>query len=394
MFVCELDRPWLGTPFLFQGFRLQTVEEIERLKKVCDSVYVDLEKSVKVTASQAHSAATLRRTHKLAASFEEEIHSANEIREATRVTVDQLFDDVAHGRMIDMVSIKRLMHDTVDGVLRNPDAHVCLTALKQRDAYTAQHSINVCILSLALARHVGLSRNDLETLGVAALLHDVGKIKTPLEVLNKPGRLTPEEFALMKQHPVTGQQMLERLYGLPYQIADVALSHHERISGGGYPRGLKSHEISLFSRMVAIVDVYDAITSDRCYHDGMSPTEALTKMYSWRLTDFDAELLEQFIQCVGIYPVGSLVELTNGEVGFVVSVNPDFRLKPKVNLVLDSRKRRLYPQRVVDLAQHQFSVPDSNYAIRQVLMPGAYGIDVKAELAPFQAARAQAVESV
>lgn len=394
MFVCELDRPWLGTPFLFQGFRIQTVEEIERLKKVCDSVYVDLDKSVKVASSQAGAVVAPRPTHKLAASFEEEIHSANEIREATRVTVDQLFEDVAHGRMIDMVSVKRLMHDTVDGVLRNPDAHVCLTALKQRDTYTAQHSINVCILSLALARHVGLSRGDMETLGVAALLHDVGKIKTPLEVLNKPGRLTPEEFALMKQHPVTGQQMLEQLYGLPYQIADVAFSHHERISGGGYPRGLKNHEISLFSRMVAIVDVYDAITSDRCYHDGISPTEALTKMYGWRLTDFDAELLEQFIQCVGIYPVGSLVELTSGEVGFVVSVNPEFRLRPKVNIVLDSRKRRLYPQRVVDLAQHQLSTPDSNYAIRQVLMPDAYGIDVKAELAPFQAARARTVNSV
>jgi len=393
MFVCELDRPWLGTPFLFQGFRIQTVEEIERLKKVCESAYVDLEKSVKATSGPTRQIPAPRRVHALAASFEEEILSANEIRETTRMTVDQLFDDVAHGRMIDMVSIKRVVHDTVDGVLRNPDAHVCLTALKQRDAYTAQHSINVCVLALALARHMGLSRSDMVALGVAALLHDIGKLKTPLEVLNKPSRLTPEELAIMQQHPVTGQELLERVYRLPYQIADVALSHHERISGGGYPRGLKNHEISLFSRMVAIVDVYDAISSDRCYHDGMSPTEALTRMYGWRLTDFDGELLEQFIQCLGIYPVGTLVELTSGEVGFVISVNPEFRLKPRVNLVLDSRKRRLYPQRVVDLAQHQTSEPNPAYAIRQALMPDTYGIDIKAELAPFQKADAKTLSS-
>ena len=145
--------------------------------------------------------------------------------------------------------------------------------------------------------------------------------------------------------------------------------------------------------MVAIVDVYDAISSDRCYHDGISPTEALTKMYSWRLTDFDGELLEQFIQCVGIYPVGTLVELTSGEVGIVISVNPEFRLKPKVNVVLDSNKRPVYPHRVVDLAQHQLSAPDATYAIRQVLTPDAYGIDIRAELAPFQKAKSKKVVS-
>ncbi len=387
MFVCELDRPWLGTPFLFQGFRIQNLEEIERLKASCESVYIDLEKSIKTRPAAPPKPASRRHVYALASSFENEIQSANEIRESTRVTVDQLFDDVAHGRMIDLAGIKRVMHDTVDGILRNPDAHVCLTQLKQRDEYTAQHSINVCVLSVALARQVGLRRSDIETLGVAALLHDIGKIKMPLEVLNKPDRLTPEEFAIMKQHPLTGRQMLERRYDLPYHIAEVAFSHHERISGGGYPRGLKTDEISLFSKMVAIVDVYDAITSDRCYHDGMSPTEALTKMYGWRLTDFDGELLEQFIQCVGIYPVGTLVELTSGEVAIVISVNPDFRLKPKVNIVLDSSKHTLYPHRVVDLAEHHVSDPESNYGIRQVLMPGAYDIDIRAELAPFSKAQ-------
>jgi putative nucleotidyltransferase with HDIG domain len=391
MYVCELDRPWLGTPFLFQGFRIQRMEELERLRATCDSVYIDIEKSVKATPPCARKASPPRRAYALAATFEEEIHSANEIRESTRLTVDQLFEDVSRGRMIDMLSVKRLMHDTVDGILRNPDAHVCLTQLKQRDEYTAQHSINVSVLSLALARHIGLSRSDMETLGIAALLHDIGKIKTPLDVLNKPGRLTTEEFEIMKRHPLAGRQLLEQRYELPYQIADVALSHHERISGGGYPRGLKNSEISFFSKMVAIVDVYDAITSDRCYHDGMSPTEALTKMYGWRLTDFDAELMEQFIQCVGIYPVGTVVELSSGEVGIVISVNPAFRLKPKVNLVLDANKRPLYPHRVLDLAQELAGTPESTRSIRQVLTADTYGIDVRTILAPFRAAHAKKV---
>lgn len=389
MFVSELDRPWLGTPFLFQGFRIQSVQEIERLKTVCENVYIDIEKSRMVGAATNRKTAPDRRIYTLAASFEDEIHTANEIRESTRLTVDQLFDDVAHGRMIDMASIKRLMHDTVDGVLRNPDAYVCLTQLKQRDEYTAQHSINVSVLALTLARHLGLNRDDMETLGVAALLHDIGKIKTPLEVLNKPDRLTSDEFDIMKQHPLIGRQMLENRYQLPSHIADVAFSHHERISGEGYPRGLKTDEISVFSKMVAIVDVYDAITSDRCYHDGMSPTQALTNMYNWRLTDFDGELLEQFIQCVGIYPVGTVVELTSGEVGLVISVNPESRLKPKVNVLLDREKQPIFPHRVVDLASGQSNDPESNCAVRQVLAPDAYGINIRETLAPFQQAKAK-----
>ena len=242
MFVAELDRPWLGSGFLFQGFRIQRIEEIARLKETCEYVYVDIEKSIdyrKLDATKRVKRAIIKpRSYALAASFEEEIHCANEIRETTRVTVDQLFDDVSRGRKIDLFSVKRLMHETVDSVLRNPDAHVCLTQLKKRDAYTAQHSINVCVLTLALARHLGLPRNDMESLGVAALLHDIGKLKTPLDVLNKPAKLTSDEFEIMKEHPLKGRRMLETFYDLPHQIADVAFSHHERASGGGYPRGL------------------------------------------------------------------------------------------------------------------------------------------------------------
>lgn len=390
MFVSQLDRPWLGTPFLFQGFRIRSVEEIEKLKSLCDSVHIDLEKSARASLTTGRTdreQAAPRRVYAMSASFEQEIHSANEIRAETESCIEQVFDDVARDKMIDLVTVKRVVNHTVDGILRNPDAHVSLTQLKEWDRYTAQHSINVCILALAMARHLGLPRHEMEMLGAGALLHDVGKLKTPLEVLNKPGKLTEEEFKIMKAHPVHGRELLEHRYGLPNLVADMAYSHHERAAGGGYPRGLSGDQISIWSKIVAIVDVYDAITSDRCYHKGMSPTEALTKMYGWRMKDFDPELLEQFIQCLGIYPVGTLVELTSSEVGIVISVNNAMRLRPMVSLILDGEKRPYYPARTVNLADFANNDPDHVYGIREVLKPGAYGIDIREHLQPMQQAQ-------
>lgn len=390
MFVVELDRPWLGTPFLFQGFRIRSVEEIEKLRSLCDTVVIDIEKSAKGSYRPEHAGREERKPQRLyamSASFEQEIISANEIRAETESCLAEVFDDVAKDRMIDLVSVKKVVNHTVDGILRNPDAHVSLTQLKDWDRYTAQHSINVCILALAMGRHIGLQRQELEMLGTGALLHDVGKLRTPLEVLNKPGKLTEEEFKLMKAHPVHGRELLEHRYGLPHLVADMAYSHHERAAGGGYPRGLSGDQLTVWSKIVAIVDVYDAITSDRCYHKGMSPTEALTKMYGWRLTDFDPELLEQFIQCLGIYPVGTLVELTSGEVGIVISVNPTLRLRPQVSLILDAQKRPYYPSRTVNLADFANNDPDNLYGIREVLKPGSYGINIREHLQPMQQAQ-------
>jgi putative nucleotidyltransferase with HDIG domain len=395
MFVAELDRPWLGTPFLFQGFRLRTIEEIEKIQSLCDSVLVDPEKSAKTPLAYTQQPVPnkdLKRQHyDMSASFEDEILVANEIRADTENCLGHVFDDVTSGRMIDLVTVKRTISDTVDGILRNPDAHVSLTQLKEWDNYTAQHSINVCILALAFARHIGLPRHEMEMLGAGALLHDIGKLKTPLDVLNKPDKLTAEEFKIMQSHPVHGRELLENRYGLPHQIADMAFSHHERIAGGGYPRGLTGTQISVWSRMVAIVDVYDAISSDRCYHKGMSPTEALTKMYGWRLKDFDADLLEKFIQCIGIYPVGTLVELTSGEVGIVISVNPASRLKPKIDLILNKNKQPYFPSRVVNLEEFKSSDPSNTYAIKEVLTPGAYNINMREHLAPIQAAKSKLI---
>jgi putative nucleotidyltransferase with HDIG domain len=298
--------------------------------------------------------------------------------------VENLFEDVSKGAQIDLPRVRKIVHETVDGVLRNPDAHVCITQLKNRDDYTAEHSINVCVLSLALGRHLGLDRDQLQMLGVSALLHDIGKIKTPLEILTKPGRLTAQEFDVIKDHTVDGHELLKKRYGLPNKIAQTAFSHHERISGGGYPRGIKGAKIPMWGKIVAIVDVYDAITSDRVYHKGVTSFDALTKIYESRLIDFDPELVEQFIQCVGIYPVGTLVQLTDGQVGLVTSVNPRYRLLPKVKLLLNSEKRPLRQKLTLDLAEVYTLDPETTCRIESVLAPSAYGINVREHLDPNQ----------
>ena len=396
MYICELDRPWLESQCLFQGFYIDSEAQLQELKsgslRECKYVFIDTlkgadiapqnlkpqPKAPPVVMSSRPSEPAGERRYPRSTEVEEELAAAQQSRSRARSYIDQVFADVAVGKTPDLEQARAVVNDLVESIMRNPDAQMCFTQLKNRDEYTAQHSVNVCVLALSLGRHLGLARDELNLLGTGALLHDIGKLKTPLEILNKPGRLTDEEFELMRQHPAHGRELLERIPGMPAEVIDVAFSHHERLQGHGYPRGLQQNEISIWSRMVAIVDVYDAITSDRCYHDGMAPTEALTRMYEWRIKDFDPDLLEQFVQCIGIYPIGSLVELSTGEVGVVISMNPKLRLRPKISLVLDAHKNPYFPARVLDLAE--LVDQESICTIKRVLESGTFNIDVQREL--------------
>lgn len=398
MYVCELDRPWLESQCLFQGFFIQSDQHLRELRSGClsDCRYIvidtlkgaDLPPQKHIRLLQQQADPKGERRYPRSVSVEEEFDRAHHARVSARDLIDRVFADVASGDVPHLPELRKVVSDLVESVIRNPDAQMCLSQLKNRDEYTAQHSVNVCVLSIAFGRHLGLSRPALNLLGTGALLHDIGKLKTPLDILNKPGRLTDEEFRIMKEHPAHGRELLRQIPGLPPEAIDVAYNHHERLQGHGYPRGLKSGEISQWSKMVAIVDVYDAITSDRCYHDGMAPTDALTRMYEWRHRDFDPELLEQFIQCIGIYPIGSLVELSTGEVGVVISVNPRYRLRPKVSVVLDGDKNPCFPVRIVDLAQFVEQQPEA-CTIAGVLDQNAYNVDVQAQLREIKAGRSQ-----
>lgn len=387
MYISALDRPWLETPFLFQGFYVKTFADIREVQMICDYVFIDIVRGKDVADSKTQRKIytslpkiSPSRSYIYQVELEEEIVAAHKIRKSARQCIDKVFDDIRHNRDLDMDNVKQVVASLVESIIRNPDAQMCLAQLKSRDEYTAQHSINVCVLTVTFGRYLGMDERSLEMIGLGALLHDIGKIRTPLEVLNKPYGLTEEEQEILKQHPVEGCRILREGGYVPDSVLDIVYAHHERLSGEGYPEGVTAEHISRWSKIVAIVDVYDATTSDRSYHDGICPTKALTEMYETRASEFDPELLEKFIQCIGIYPIGTLVELSSGEVAFVLSMNPDYHLKPKVLVVLDKDKNPYYPTRIVNLAERQDSM-EGEYGVKQVLEPGSYNVDIRDHLA-------------
>ncbi len=396
MNIVEPDRPWLETPFLFQGFPLVSDDQVQQVREICQYVYIDEESArlienrpgIGPQLSATALAEDAKRTRSLIShyrretpyekniSFEEGLARGREVVAKARAQVDNMFEDVRMGRSIDTAAARSVVRTMVDTIIGNPDAMLWYTQLKKRDEYTAIHSLNVCIFSIAFGRHMEFHEDALNDIGFGALLHDIGKMRVPLEILNKPGKLTDEEFAQMRLHPGFGKEVLELHQGIPASAIDIAYAHHERVNGSGYPLGLSGGEISLFARMVGIVDVYDAITSNRVYHNGLGSSEALDRLFKWRNDHFDMTLIEGFIQCVGIYPVGSLVELSSGEVGLVTQINRQQRLRPSVTLILDEKKNPYFPPRVVDLAATDDPDRVRDYQITRVLAPETYKVDM------------------
>lgn len=382
MYVDELDRPWLGTPFLFQGFVLTGTDDLATLQRLCTHVIIDPEKSTTMPA-RLDTAVQVRAPTRPAPppaggagegdEFLEALEQAREIHRRAGTLVETMHDDITAGRIIDTQGSEFLVRDMVANVTRNPDALLWMTHLKQRDRYTAQHSLNVSILAITFGHHLGLETEELQELGLGALLHDVGKLKVPLEILNKPGRLSEHELAIMKSHPTAGFRLLDGAHGLNDRVIDVALSHHERIAGHGYPYGRKGSAISRFTRIVSIVDVYDALTSDRAYHDGAPAQRVLRDMYRAMHREFDADLLPRFVDFLGVFPTGTLVELARGDVGVVLPAQDRSRRHRVLLLVLDPEKRRYYPLRILDFGLIPAEHPD--YRITAELAPGSYGLN-------------------
>ena len=398
MYVSELDRPWLETPFIFQGFPLSTLEEIATLKRHCKYVYIDTEQSRAGAGSAvtppAHQFETrqLNYTQPPATPRYEQVNFDSELKQAATVYskskeyINAVFADARLGRSIDPSEARDHANRVVDSVVKNENALVWLTQLKNRDEYTVQHSINVCVLAVLFGRHLGLGQQDLRELGFGALLHDIGKMRIPQHILNKVDKLTDDEMELMKQHPEFGYQILKNSPDVSESAIDIAHSHHERIDGSGYPRKLAGDSISLFSKLVSIVDVYDAITSDRVYHMGISPHEALNLMYGWAPRSFNGELLQEFIRCLGIYPIGSIVELDSGEVGVVMTVNRTRLMRPLLTLVLDREKKPLPSRKLLNLELLERS--GTSLGIRRILGSNAHGINVRQIIMESQVASA------
>lgn len=377
MFVSKLDRDWLETPFLMQGFRVETLEDIELVAQYSEHVWVD---EVKVEwippETRVIEGTSIQRvanyTNKVVDAKKEHSQALSTYKQARRLT-KSLMDEMRFGTAIDTNQVKSTVNECMQSILRNPDALIWMSRMRTEDEYTAEHCLNVCILAIAFGRHLGMSEDELEKLGICGLLHDVGKMRVPQDILNKPDKLTEKEFNIIKAHSIHGRNLLMASSGLPDIAVDVAYSHHEKVDGTGYPRKLKSAAISDFARIITIVDAYDAMTADRCYSRAKPGTEALKIIFKDRGTHFDERLALEFIKCVGLYPPGSLVELINGLVGIVLQTNQKFRHLPKI-IVIKNLEGELEKEIILDLGDIEQKKMDKSYLIKRALIDGDYGV--------------------
>jgi len=388
MYVSELDRDWLDSPFLIQGFLLKDDEQIEEIRNLCKYVYVDIlqsrvavkEKPAAISTgarAKAHKLSFDKQTPPPEVPFQQEIQVAKQIHTRLKSVIDGLYQSAAHDKKLNIDQVRTIVEEVVNSINRNEYALGWMTQLKNKDEYTAIHSMNVCILSVELGRHVGLGQDELNLLGMCGLMHDIGKIRVPNEILNKPGDLTEAELKIMKTHADIGASLLENTPGTPREVFNTAFSHHERLDGGGYPRRIPGEEIDAFTRIVMVADMYDAITSDRVYRPGAPSSKAMSVLYEKSGTQLDPDLVQAFIQCIGVYPVGTLVEVDTGEVGIVITIDARHRMNPSLLVVLDKIKQRLNPPRILNTAKAKGERGGFKYNIKRALNVGSFGIHPK-----------------
>ncbi|MGQ0545804.1 MAG: HD-GYP domain-containing protein [Betaproteobacteria bacterium] len=380
MYVAELDRPWTDTPFRFQGFVLQNAEQLETLKKYCKVVHVDPDKAEVVarlpdqTIGPMRSAVDLSRTGRVKyteqAPVEQEFARAVGTHGVGEKAVQETMLALRAGKTLDAQSVNEAMHGLTESVLRNPDAMLLYTQLQQKGDYTQSHALDVSVYMTAFGRFLEMSREDIALLGHLGLLQDIGKVRLPNALIEKRDRLSAEEFELAKKHVEHSAEILRETKGLPAQVAELALLHHERHDGSGYPGRLRGKEIGLVGSIAAIVDTFDALTARRPYAEPVAPSTALSMLYKWRGTFFDPYLVEQFIRCIGIFPIGSIVELNSGESGIVIAQNLEKRLQPRVMVVRDAAGNPLKPQKLVDLSRAPKLAAGEPYRIKRTLEYG------------------------
>jgi putative nucleotidyltransferase with HDIG domain len=350
MYVHDFNCSWMQHPFLGQSSKIKDAKSV---KKVIDSgirdLYIDTDRGLDVedapTEKEVHQEiqtdidkiAETETNTRDTADIHKELVKAKEIKQEAKKTVKTLMEDMRLGKPIELEKADHVVGEMVDSIFRNENALMSLGRIKKTDEYTFYHSVSVSVLMIAFAKHLGLDVDVIKKIGTGGLLHDVGKMKVPLEILNKPGRLTDDEFAQMKKHAELSREILEKNPDIDEISIHIAAQHHERYDGSGYPDGLKGDEIHIYGQMAAIVDVYDAISSDRCYHKGMLPSEALRKLYEWSEFHFNKGLVEKFIKCMGIYPVGTLVSLESGLLGLVIGHGKENLLLPTVRIVYDTK---------------------------------------------------------
>lgn len=370
MHLKEFCGSWMEHPFWRTGFVITDPKDIQSiLSSSIKEVWIDCSKGVDVSpGEQAVSVAECdaqveAELHAVATSSRDiaPVSTSQELERAARIcfqskrAVISMFEEARMGKTVDIGGAKKLVEEISDSVIRNPGALISLARLKSADDYTYMHSVAVCAMMVALAKQLGLSDEQTRSAGLAGLMHDLGKAQMPMDVLNKPGKLTDEEFSIIKTHPEEGYRLLNTGQDIDPIVMDVCLHHHEKTDGSGYPKGLKTDEISLFAKMGAVCDVYDAITSNRPYKAGWDPAESLRKMAEWANGHFDSLVFQAFVKSLGIYPIGSLVRLNSGRLGVVMEQTAKSLTTPRVKVFFSTKSNMRIVPLVVDL-----SLPTAN----------------------------------
>lgn len=385
MYITDLNNDWIPhNNNRRRGFvrNDQTLEKIARLG--VEYVYIDTSKGIdspdavpasdidRLNEDQLQRAGAEPPEPFRRVDFQDETLFAQAIHQQAQGLVGELMQNVKLGTAIDITPVHELARDLQGSVFRNHNALACLGRIREKDNYLLEHSVNLSVLMSIFGKSLGQSEQTLHQLIVGAMLHDIGKILIPDEILHKPGRLTPEEFSVMKQHAAHSRDILLTTPGIGELAVLTAAEHHEKLDGSGYPNGLKGNEISLQGRMAAIADVYDALTSDRVYHKGMTPTQGLKKLLEWSGTHLDPKLVRQFIRCLGLYPVGSLVLLESGRLGVVTEGNEEDQRLPVVRIMYHTRFRMPVTVETLDLSK-----PGTQDRIVRAVDPDEYRVDIR-----------------
>lgn len=364
MFVHDFNCSWINHPFLTNRGLVSSESLLEKIAAAgLREIYIDTARGLDVsdapTAEQAQavieaelqSLASQPSTSRLRISVREELNRAAQVKHRAHRIVRDAMRDVRLGRAVELDQVEPVVQEITESILRNPGALIGLLRIKSKDDYTFLHSVTVCTLVVAFCRSLGMDAETMHQAGLGGLLHDVGKALVPDEILNKPGKLTEEEYAIIKRHPQDGYDILLRSGSVGEIPLDITLHHHERMDGSGYTKQLPGESISMLAQMTALVDVYDALTSDRCYHKAIPAAEALRKIFEWSKNEFNPQTVQAFMHCVGIYPVGTLVRLQSGRLGVVVEPHETDLLKPKVNVFFSTRSNTYIRPEEVDLSR-------------------------------------------
>ncbi|WP_372870538.1 HD-GYP domain-containing protein [Shewanella sp.] len=360
MFVSAIDSNAKGKVAIANAGQIRSQDTIAKLtKNGIQFVWVDVERSsgdCGLKTSVAADPGQHEKAQKAVGSRDARQNHAKKILGEAKGLIRKVLSETFEGKAIEVAPFEALADNMIESIMLDDDAFKCVSALRDKDAYLLEHSVNVAFLLVTFGKHLKLDRDMLKQMAVGGILHDIGKIRVDNKVLHKPGKLTPEEFEHMKLHQVFAIDVMAETKGLSQVSKDVCLMHHEKLDGRGYPKGLKGDEIPLHGRMSCIVDIFDALTATRCYKEAMSPAAAFKILLSLTPFHLDTELVYEFIRCVGVYPVGSLVELSDGRVGIVWEAKDRDALHPIVKCFYSIKHRHYTDVAFVDLRKSELNI--------------------------------------